>query len=118
MTAKQLARLLPWVVGLGFCVVEIFKIFFLIDSKPAPEGDHSDAAMFAPAVSTNWRYITESQTVILIVVTSVVLLLAAAMVYVQWRSRETPETDETQTQASRPAVRGGVFGRRDPDKMA
>ena len=89
MNGKKLALILPWVVGLAFCVVEGFKILFLLDSSntPDPKTGHTEAALFAPAISTDWSYITRPQIMVLIVVTSAALLLALLMFAVNIRNR-------------------------------
>ena len=85
----MLIRILPTVVGIGFCVIAVFKIIFLVDSSPAPDAasGHTEPALFAPAISTDWSYITPTQILILIVVTGTVLLLAALMVGLKLHDR-------------------------------
>jgi uncharacterized membrane protein YfcA len=109
MDMKRLAMILPGVVGAGFCVIEVFKIVFLLDSAASPDraSGHTQPAMFAPAVSTSWRYITEGQIMTLGITISAVLLLAAFMLFAQWRGRD-PRCDDTDRQ---PPPRRRVFGR-------
>ncbi len=117
----MLARILPTVVGIGFWVIAVFKIVFLIDSSPRPDAasGHTEPALFAAAISTDWSYITPNQILILIVVTGTVLLLAALMVGLKLHDRffdggSDDEADiETPSKPSPPAPaprRGRSFG--------
>jgi len=117
----MLIRILPTVVGIGFCVVAVFKIIFLVDSSPTPDpaSGHTEAALFAPAVSTDWSYITPNQILILIVVTSAVLLLSALMVGLKLHDRffessggddDDIETDVTPSPPAPPPRKGRSFG--------
>ncbi len=108
MGRKTLTRILPAVVGIGFCVIAVFKIIFLVDSSPRPDAasGHTEPALFAAAVSTDWSYITPTQ--ILIVVTGTVLLLAALMVGLKLHDRFVDgggDDDEAEIEtASRPSI--------------
>lgn len=89
MDAGKIAKIMPVVVGIGFCVVEGLKATLLLDSAPAPNpaNGHTEPALFAPAISTSWSYITPTQMVILSVVTGLVLLLAVLMFVLQLRGK-------------------------------
>jgi hypothetical protein len=123
MDSKRLAVILPTVVGIGFCVVEAFKIVFLLDSSASPDAQsgHTQPALFAPAVSTSWRFITDTQILVLTLVTGTVLLLAVLMFVLQWRN-STPSAQQTKAEAlPEPASshasqgRGKTFGRERQD---
>ena len=89
MDGKGLAKILPVIVGIGFCVVEAFKLVFLMDSAAAPDAatGHTQPSLFAPEISTSWRYITDTQIGILTVTTVAALVLAVVMFALQWWHR-------------------------------
>jgi hypothetical protein len=100
MTLKRLAKAMPWVVGIGLCVVEAMKLGVMFDSttRQIAGTGHTEAFQFASAVSTNWSYITEPQMWALGGALTVVLLLAGFMVGLNvWNrmveSREAEEED-------------------------
>ncbi|MES2253641.1 MAG: hypothetical protein V4559_01225 [Pseudomonadota bacterium] len=123
MDRRTLTRIMPTVVGIGFCVIAVFKIIFLVDSSPRPDAasGHTEPALFAAALSTDWSYITHTQIIVLGVVTGTVLLLAALMVGLQFRDRFFGDDADADIEApSRPsppapapsARKGRAFGLR------
>jgi hypothetical protein len=81
MDLKRVAKAMPWVVGIGLCLVEALKLLVQLDatgSKDAASG-HTEPFLFAPAVSTRWSYVTDTQMWLLGVGLCVVLLLSAVM---------------------------------------
>jgi hypothetical protein len=125
MDRKKLARIMPTVVGIGFCVVAGIKVWAVWGSATAPDpaSGRTEPAMFAAALSTDWSYITHTQILVLGVVTGAVLLLAALMVGLQFHDRffgDDGDADiDTATPAppstvAKPARKGRVFGHRAP----
>ena len=81
MDLKRLVRAMPWVVGVSLCLVEGLKLIIQLDAannKDAATG-HTEPFLFAPAVSTDWSYITEPQMLVLGSALTVVLVLAVLM---------------------------------------
>ena len=81
MDLKRLVKAMPWVVGIGLCVVEALKLTVLLDSannKDTGTG-HTEPFLFVPEISRDWSYITSTQMWVLGTALLVVLLLAAAM---------------------------------------
>jgi len=96
MDAKKLSRAMPTVVGIGFCVVSGVKLWALSGAAAAPDptSGRTEAALFAPAVSTDWSYITRDQILILGVVTSIVLLLVVAGLALMFYARFFGDADD------------------------
>jgi hypothetical protein len=96
MERKKLTRIMPTLVGIGFCVIAGVKLWAMSGAAAAPDpaSGRDQAAMFAPAVSTNWSYITHTQIVVLGLVTAAVLLLAALMVGLQVHDRFFGDADD------------------------
>lgn len=78
MDTKKLAKTMPWVVGLGFCAVKLVQIAIIPGSSMRSDSatGRTEAVMFAPAVTTDWNYITEPQILVLGAVTLLSVLLA------------------------------------------
>ena len=108
MDRKRLAASLPWIVGLGFCVVEVIKIALLSDSTASnePASGHVAPMLFAPQISTDWRYVTDGQMLFIAVVTVAVLLLAGLLLTSRWWARDPappdPAADITPTEPTPP----------------
>jgi len=77
MDTRKLAKTMPWVVGLGFCAVKLVQVAIIPGSsmRPDPATGRTEAIMFAPALTTDWNYITEPQLLVLGAVTLLSLLL-------------------------------------------
>ena len=123
MDAKKLTKIMPTVVGIGFCVIAGVKLWAMSGATfaPDPASGRTEPAMFAAALSTDWSYITHTQIVVLGVVTATVLLLAALMVGLHVHDRFFGDVDDdTDLDApapppvARPARRGRSFGIRTP----
>jgi hypothetical protein len=124
MDAKKLTKIMPTIVGIGFCVIAGVKLWAMSGAATAPDpaGGRTEAAMFAAALSTDWSYITHTQIIILGVVTGAVLLLAGLMVGLQVHDRffgdvegdviEGADLDAPvpHPPAARPVRRGRSFG--------
>jgi len=78
----QFTKIMPTIVGIGFCVIAGVKLWAMSGAAFAPDAasGRTEAALFAPVVSANWSYITHTQLLVLGVVTAAVLALAALMV--------------------------------------
>jgi hypothetical protein len=78
MDTNELAKTMPWVVGLGFCTVKLVQFAIIPGSSMRPDSatGRTEAVMFAPAVTTDWNYITEPQLLVLGAVTLLSVLLA------------------------------------------
>jgi hypothetical protein len=129
MDRKKLVKIMPTVVGIGFCVVAGLKVWAISGAATAPDlaSGRTEPAMFAAALSTDWSYITHTQIIVLSVVTGAVLLLAALMVGLQFHDRffggdadaDGDADIDTATPAplstvAKPARKGRVFGHRAP----
>src|SRR6201996_9231108 len=90
MDRKQLAQILPTVVGIGFCVIEALKIAFQFQAtgKKDIASGHVEPIRFAPAISADWDYITTPQMIALCVVMMAVMALAAVMLTSRWWGEE------------------------------
>src|SRR5262245_25850849 len=121
MNRKQLAKILPTAVGIGFCVIEAMKLAFQFqatDRKDIASG-HVEPIRFAPVISSDWDYITTPQMIALCAVMVAVMALAAVMLTSRWWSKGQPEVPVTEpsiapppepTVAAPPGPR--TFGRR------
>ena len=111
MDGKKIAKILPIVVGIGFCVVEGLKAVLLLGASnaPNPASGHTEPAMFAPEISTSWSYIAHSQILILSVVTGAVLLLAVLMFALQLRGK-WQAMDKTEAAAPPPPPPNAASG--------
>jgi len=127
MNAKKLSRVMPTVVGIGFCVIAGVKLWAMSGAASSPDlaSGRTEPAMFAAALSTDWSYITHTQIVVLGVVTATVLLLAALMVGLHVHDRFFGDADDDVSEGAdmdapapppvaRPARRGRSFGIRTP----
>jgi type III secretory pathway component EscT len=67
MDRQKFTRIMPTVVGIGFCVIAAVKLWAMSGASfaPDPASGRTEAAMFAPAVSTSWSYITHTQILVL-----------------------------------------------------
>ena len=118
---KRLARILPTVVGIGFCLIEAMKVAFQVHATDVkdPASGHVEAIRFAPVISSDWDYITTPQMIALSVVMVAVMLLAAVMLTSKWWARDRTESPVAEpsiapppqpTTATSPGPR--TFGRR------
>ena len=105
MDRKRLAASLPWIVGIGFCVVEVINIALLSDSTADknPANGHVEPMLFAPQVSTDWRYVTDGQMMFVTIALVAVLLLAGLQLTARWWARDEEPSDPTDTTDSAPA---------------
>lgn len=122
MDRQKLIKIMPTLVGIGFCVVAGVKLWVMSGAAiaPDPASGRDQAAMFAPAVSTDWSYITHTQIVVMGLVTGAVLLLAALMVGLQVHDRFFGDADDAADPdvplpppVARSARKGRNFGIRD-----
>ncbi len=92
----KLTKIMPTVVGIGFCVIAGVKLWAISGATiaPDPASGRTEPAMFAAALSTDWSYITHTQIVVLGVVTATVLLLAALMVGLHVHDRFFGDADD------------------------
>jgi len=104
MDRKQLAKILPTVVGIGFCVIEALKIAFQFQAtgKKDIASGHVEPIRFAPAISSDWDHITTPQMIALCVVMVAVMLLAAVMLTSRWWAKDPPETGATEPSLAPP----------------
>jgi hypothetical protein len=107
MELKRLVKAMPWVVGVGLCLVEGLKLTFQFsaaNSKIATTG-HTEPFLFAPAVSRDWNYITEPQLLVLGIALTVVVLLAVLMLVLTLWSRFLDRREATfEAEAEEPAA--------------
>jgi hypothetical protein len=94
MNRKQLAKILPTVIGIGFCLIEGMKLAFQFqatDKKDIASGN-VEPIRFAPVISSDWDYITTPQMIALAVAMVAVMALAAVMLTSRWWAKDRPET--------------------------
>jgi len=119
MDAKKLSRIMPTMVGIGFCIVAGAKLWAVSGAAAAPDpaSGRTEPSMFAAAVSTHWSYITHTQMLVLSAVTGAVLLLAALMAGLIFYERLFGDADnDADPDAPMPPPakrRGRAFGIRD-----
>jgi hypothetical protein len=96
MDARKISRVMPMVIGIGFCLVSALKLWALSGAAAAPDpaSGRTQAALFAPAVSTDWSYITPNQILVLGVATAIVLLLVVAGLGLMFYGRFFGDIDE------------------------
>ena len=104
--STQLAKILPTVVGIGFCVIEAMKVVFQLHATGTkdPASGHVEPIRFAPAISADWDYITTPQMIALSVVMVAVMALAAVMLTSKWWAKDRPENPVAKPSIEPPAV--------------
>jgi hypothetical protein len=122
MDARKISRVMPTVIGIGFCLVSALKLWALSGAAAAPDpaSGRDQAALFAPAVFTDWSYITPNQILVLGVATAIVLLLVVAGLGLMFYERffgdidEEADIDAPEPPPVKPVRRNGSFGFRAP----
>lgn len=88
MKKRPSSILRSMVIG-GLVVTALAKVLIQLTASPVPDpaSGRIEPALFAPAISTDWDYVTTWQTVLLIVLTSTVLICFVAWPVVAWLER-------------------------------
>ena len=113
---KRLSSILRSMVIGGLVVSGVAKVLIQFTASPVPDpaSGRTEPSLFAPAISTDWDYITPWQTWLLIVLTGAVLVCFVGWLAVAWMERRAdaagpelhaPSSDVRQFQARR------IFGR-------
>lgn len=86
---KRLSSILRSMALGGLVVTGVAKVLILFTASPVPDpaSGRTEPSLFAPAISTDWDYITPAQTWLLIVLTSATLICFAAWPFVAWLER-------------------------------
>ena len=94
MNRKQLAKILPTIVGIGFCLIEGMKLAFQFQATGRKDiaSGHVEPILFAPVISTDWDYITAPQMIALAMVMVAVMVWATASVVPRQRTRIASRT--------------------------
>lgn len=119
MNRKQLAKILPTIVGIGFCLIEGMKLAFQFQATGRKDiaSGHVEPILFAPVISSDWDYITTPQMIALAMVMVAVMALAAVMLTSRFWAKDRPENPATEPSLAPPpppAAPPGprTFGRR------
>ncbi|WP_214472300.1 hypothetical protein [Mesorhizobium sp. dw_380] len=86
---KRLSSILRSIVLGGLVATGIARALILFTASPVPDpaSGRTEPSLFAPAISTNWDYITPAQTWLLILLTSVTLVCVVAWPIAAWMER-------------------------------
>jgi len=105
MHRKQLAKILPTVIGIGFCVIEAMKLAFQLHATDVkdPASGHVEPIRFAPVISSDWDYITTPQMIALAMVMVAVMALAAVMLTSRFWAKDRPENPATEPSIAPPS---------------
>ncbi|MFC3324952.1 hypothetical protein [Mesorhizobium cantuariense] len=118
---KRLSSILRSMVIGGLVATGVARVLILFTASPVPDpaSGRTEPSLFAPAISTNWDYITPAQTWLLIVLTGATLISAAAWPIAAWLERRA-DAGGTRLRHDMPsattlrAIQGRrMFGRQD-----
>ena len=86
---KRLSSILRSMVIGGLVTSGVARVLILFTASPVPDpaSGRTEPSLFAPAISTNWDYITPVQTWLLIMLTSVTLICVGAWPVAAWMER-------------------------------
>ncbi|ESY77227.1 hypothetical protein X740_25040 [Mesorhizobium sp. LNHC221B00] len=93
----------------GLVATGVARVLILFSASPVPDpaSGRTEPSLFAPAISSNWDYITPAQTWLLIMLTGVTLICVVAWPIAAWMERRADAG------SSRPASGRHIFGRQD-----
>ncbi|MBZ9799255.1 hypothetical protein [Mesorhizobium sp. ES1-4] len=86
---KRLSSILRSIVLSGLVATGVARTLILFTASPVPDpaSGRTEPSLFAPAISSNWDYITPAQTWLLILLTSVTLICVVAWPVAAWMER-------------------------------
>jgi hypothetical protein len=116
---KRLSSTLRSMVLGGLVVTGAARVLILLTASPVPDpaSGRTEPSLFAPAISTNWDYITPAQTWLLIVLTGTTLLCVVAWPIAAWLERRADaggnrlRPDMPSVRAARQVPSRRMFGR-------
>ncbi|RWE33101.1 MAG: hypothetical protein EOS78_22920 [Mesorhizobium sp.] len=78
------------VIG-GLLATGVARVLILLTASPVPDpaSGRTEPSLFAPAISSNWDYITPVQAWLLIVLASVTLICVAGWPIAAWLERRS-----------------------------
>ncbi|PDQ22058.1 hypothetical protein CN311_05440 [Mesorhizobium sanjuanii] len=106
MKKRPSSILRSMVIG-GLVVTALAKVLIQLTASSVldPASGRIEPALFAPAISTDWDYVTSWQTVLLIVLTSTVLISFVAWPVVAWLERRMDAAGPGKSASSVPTAR-------------
>ena len=118
---KRLSSILRSIVFGGLVATGAARVVILFTASPVPDpaSGRTEPSLFAPAISTNWDYITPAQTWLLIVLTGTTLICVAAWPIAAWLERRAAaggnrlRSDMPSVTAARQIPGRRMFGRQD-----
>ena len=86
---KRLSSILRSMVLGGLIATGAARVLILFTASPVPDpaSGRTEPSLFAPAISSNWDYITPAQTWLLILLTGVTLICVVAWPIAAWLER-------------------------------
>ncbi|MGX7874328.1 hypothetical protein ACVDG5_017640 [Mesorhizobium sp. ORM6] len=106
---KRLSSIFRSMVIGGLITTGVARVLILFSASPVPDpaSGRTEPSLFAPAISSNWDYITPAQTWLLILLTGVTLVCVVAWPIAAWMERRA-EADGSQVRPDLPASRRGL----------
>ncbi|MER8631350.1 hypothetical protein NKI77_26945 [Mesorhizobium opportunistum] len=106
---KRLSSILRSMVLGGLIATGVARVLILFSASPVPDpaSGRTEPSLFAPAISSNWDYITPAQTWLLIMLTGGTLICVVAWPIAAWMERRADAG------SLRPASGRHIFGRQD-----
>ncbi|MFD2057697.1 hypothetical protein ACFSQT_32820 [Mesorhizobium calcicola] len=86
---KRLSSILRSMVLGGLVTTGVARVVILFTASPVPDpaSGRTEPSLFAPAISTDWDYITPAQTWLLIMFTGATLICVVAWPMAAWLER-------------------------------
>lgn len=86
---KRLSSILRSMVLGGLVASGVARVLILLTASPVPDpaSGRTEPSLFAPAISSNWDYITPLQAWLLIILTGVTLSCVVAWPIAAWMER-------------------------------
>lgn len=86
---KRLSSILRSIVLGGLVATGVSRALILRTASPVPDpaSGRTEPSLFAPAISTNWDYITPAQTWLLVLLTTITLVCVVAWPIAAWMER-------------------------------
>ncbi|MER9842606.1 hypothetical protein NKJ59_15320 [Mesorhizobium australicum] len=93
---KRLSSIFRSMVIGGLVASGVARVLILLTASPVPDpaSGRTEPSLFAPAISSNWDYITPVQAWLLIVLAGVTLICVAGWPIAAWLERRA-DGDET-----------------------
>ncbi|TPM32866.1 hypothetical protein [Mesorhizobium sp. B2-3-4] len=86
---KRLSSIFRSMVIGGLVATSVARVLILFSASPVPDpaSGRTEPSLFAPAISSNWDYITPAQTWLLIVLAGLTLICVAGWPIAAWMER-------------------------------